>query len=175
MSTKGKLTRRDLPSMFILFGLASVMFAMIMSFVATKAIEKDSDLQPISGIVESVDEEHLFRFGPKLRIVIHDGSRLYSLTQDHLAYLAPGTLNLQRGSRITARVNQDLISRDLKWIWELKQNGNTILSYEDTSNYFKNSNEKDYKIARYAVAISFGLFILGVILRLFFGVWKDPN
>jgi len=175
MPATGTLTRRDLPSLLMFFGLASGMFALIMLTVATKTIKKESELQPIAGIVESVSESQLSRFGPKWRIVIKDGSRSYSLTQYDLAYLAPRSLSLHPGDKIAARVNQDWTSRDLKWIWELRQNGNTILSYDDISNYFKASNQKDYRIARYAVAISFGLFMLGAILRLYFGVWKEPN
>jgi len=83
--------------------------------------------------------------------------------------------SLQRGDSVTALVKDDFLGRDLEWMWELKRDGVTILSYEQTRELLEGERNRSLRIARWAGALSIALLFAAILLRIRFGRWRDSS
>lgn len=103
---------------------------------------------------------------------IRGDGRIYHLVQHDLGDSVPGLLTLQFGDNVIADAAPDKLGRDLDWVWELKRDGVTLLSYADTSNDFGRRAARALMVAHVSGVISLGLFALGILLRRYFGAWR---
>jgi hypothetical protein len=169
----GKASRRDLPSLCMIFCVIFGAAAIALPFGANLDLAKESDLRSTSGLVEDVYRTNRPKAGPKLHILIRMDGRLHHLTQDDLSQDVPALLGLEAGDSVTARVKGDFLGRDLEWLWELQRDGVTILSYEDTFRFVERRNARTREAAHWAGLFALGLFVVAILLRMHFGVWRD--
>jgi hypothetical protein len=173
MPVKRKLTRRDLPSVCMALGTFILIGALILSFGST-TIEEKSNLQLMSGTVSGLNERAV-KGGRALTIYVKDGVREYSLSQDHLLYIGCDISSIHIGDKIVALVKPSSINQDVKKVWEISRNGILVLSYEQTRKYFERVNENVNQTFHIMLTIPFVLFAMGIVLRVFFGAWKEPK
>lgn len=134
---------------------------------------KKSELYRISGTVQSASSTVSGKARRKLHIFVWDGNRLHHLTQDDLFYEVPALRGLRAGDSVAALVRRDSFGRNLEWVWEVQRDGVTILSYEQTQRFLEREEERMQVIARWAGALSIGLFVVAILLRIHFGAWRD--
>ena len=145
----------------------------MMSFGSTK-IEEKNDLQLMSGTVSGLNERAV-KNGRALTIYVKDGVREYSLSQDHLLYISCDISSIHIGDKIFAFVKPSSINQDVKKVWEISKNGNLVLSYEQTRKYFQRVNENVNQTFHFMLSISIVSFVIGIVLRMIFGAWKEPK
>jgi hypothetical protein len=171
-----KLTRRDLPAVFLIYSALFAVAAFALPFGASLDVVKESDLQTVAGSVQSAPRiRNGGKGGIKLHIFVRASDGLHHLTQDDLSGDVPSIMDLRAGDNVTARVKHDSLGRNLDWLWELKRDGDTILSYEETRRYLERRNARIGKIVPWVGAISFGLFVTALLLRRHFGAWRDAT
>ena len=175
MDSRRKATRRDLPALCLLFGAIFALGAVALPFGAKLDLAKKSELSHVSGTVERVARTFAGKAGAKLHIFINDGNRVHHLTQDDLSRDVPSLRSLEPGDKVVALVRRDFLGRDLEWVWELRRDGVTILSYDETQKFLGRGAERLRTVARFAGAFSIALLAIAVLLRLRFGAWRDHN
>lgn len=169
-----KPTRRDLPALCLIYGVIFAAAVLGLPLAANLDLARKSDLRAIVGTVQSSPRTTASgKAGTKLHIVIRANNGLHHLTQHDLSQEVPGIMDLQAGDNVTALVKRDSLGRDLDWLWELKRDGMTILSYEDTYRYLQRRNARMRELAHWAGALSLGLFAVAILLRRHFGAWRD--
>ena len=84
MSAMFKLTGRDLPAVCFFYCVLFAMAALALPFGANLDMANKSDLQPISGSLESVFRTNRPKAGPKLHTLVRVDNRVHHLTQDDL-------------------------------------------------------------------------------------------
>ena len=94
-----------------------------------------------------------------------DGSS-YQMVQDERVNGASGIVSLVPGENVTALMQQR--GSKLPLLWELNRDGSTILSYDDTRQFFQSKLHR----ASWARAIAFLLFVVSIVLRIRFGAWR---
>ncbi len=175
-NARRKPTRRDLPALCLVYAAIFAVSAIGLPFAANCDLAKKSDLHPVAGSVEGAPRMTVTgKAGTKLHIFIRASDGLHHLTQDDLSSDVPQIMHLHVGDNVIAHVKYDPFGRDLDWLWELQRDGVTILSYEDTSQYFQRRNERVGKIAEWAGVLSLGLFAGAILLRRRFGSWRDGS
>ena len=113
--------------------------------------------------------------GRKLHIFIQASDGAHHLTQDDLTQDVPGIMDLRAGDNVTAGVRRDSLGRDLDWLWELRRDGVTILSYDETRQFLEHRNARIRELAHWAGALFLGLFVTAILLRNHFGAWRDAT
>jgi hypothetical protein len=175
-NAKRGATRRDSPALCLIYAAIFALVAIGLPFAASLDLAKESDLQTIAGSVQSAPRvTNGGKGGVKLHIFVQGRDGLHHLTQEDLSRDVPVVMDLRAGDNVTARVKHDSLGRDLDWLWELKRDGNTILSYEQTLRYLERRNTRTGKIAPWAGALSLGLFVVAILLRRHFGAWRDTT
>lgn len=173
MKAKLKATRGDLPALCLIYGALFAFAAFALPFGAKLDLAKKSELYPLSGTLQNISRTSSGKGGTKLNISVWDGNRLRHLTQDDLFYDVPALRSLRAGDNVTALVRRDFFGRDLEWVWEVQCDGRTILSYEQTQGFLEQQRKQMEVIALWAGMFAIGLFVLSVLLRIHFGVWRD--
>jgi len=152
------------------------MVAFALPIGASLDVAKESELQTIAGSVQSAPRiRNGGKGGIKLHIFVQASDSLHHLTQDDLSGDVPRIMNLRAGDNVTARVKHDRFGRNLDWLWELKRDGDTILSYEETRRYLERRYARIEQIIPWVGAISFGLLVTALLLRRHFGAWRDTT
>jgi hypothetical protein len=178
MSAKVKrgATRRDSPALCLIYAAIFALAALGLPFAANLDLAKESDLHTVAGTVQSAPRvTNGGKGGIKLHIFVRGSDGLHHLTQDDLSWDVPGIMSLRAGDNVTARVRRDRLGRNLDWLWELKRDGNTILSYEQTVRYLERRGAQGRVIAHWAGGLSLGLFVAAILLRRHFGVWRNAS
>jgi len=90
-----------------------------------------------------------------------------------MGHLVPGIMgpimNLRVGDKVTARVERDLLGRDLDWLWEMQRGGITILSYQSTYLFMERRNVRIRQLCRWAGVLAFVSFLVAILLRRHYG------
>jgi hypothetical protein len=173
MGTKRSATRRDLPALCLLYSVIFALAAVGLPFGTKLDTARKDELRSIGGIVLDTSLTNLPKAGPKLHIYVRDGDRVFHLTQDDLSNEAPDVCTLRVGDNVTALVRRDFLGRDLEWVWEVRRDGVTLLSYEQTERHLENTMKRMKVIALCAGVISIGLLGLAIRLRTHFGAWSE--
>ncbi len=168
------LSRRDLPVLFLLPAILCGFFAVFLPVMAKLAMATESDLKYVAGTVEQAPRWLRGRSGGKLpiieiRVETDDGS--YVLHEQDLSH-ARDVMNLRPGDRITARVKP---VASYHTVWELKRDGVTIQSYQESYLYQAAQNQQaatDALLCGLVAAIS---LTVALALRMHFGTWRDPT
>lgn len=174
-ATRRLPTRRDLPALCLLYSVIVAAGAIGLSFAVKLDLVSKSDLQPLSGTVEGVFRTNSAKAGLKIHILVRADTRLHDLTQDDLSQDAPQLMSLRAGEYVTALVRHDSFGRDLDWLWELQRDGATLLSYDQTRQFFERRNENIRILAHWVDALSLALFVLAILLKWHFGVWREKR
>ena len=173
MKARRRATRRDLPVICLIYGVIFAFAALALPFAAKLDTAKKSELYPLSGTVQSISRTNSGKAGRKLHIFLWDRNRLHHLTQDDLFYDVPALQSLRAGDNVTALVRRDFFGRDLEWVWEVQCDGRTVLSYDQTQRFLEQVKKRMLVIARWAGALTAGLFLVAILLRVHFGAWRD--
>lgn len=173
-TTRRKATRRDSPVICLVYAAIFAFACFGLPLAQNLDMVKESELHPIAGTVQSTPRITTGKV-IKLYIFIRASDGLHHLTQDDLSTDFPEIMDLRAGDNIVAHVKHDSMGRDLDWFWELERNGVMILSYRDTYRYRERSNARGRELAHWAGEISLGLFVLAILLRRHFGVWRDKQ
>ncbi|MGA3055689.1 MAG: hypothetical protein ABSD63_15890 [Candidatus Korobacteraceae bacterium] len=169
------VTPRDLPALFLGFALVLGVFAVAIPVMGKLAMAKESDLKFVAGSVQQAPGWARGKGGSKLPIIIirvkmDDG--LYDLHEQDLSH-SREIMNLRPGDRITARVMP--FAGYYHNIWELKRDGVTIQSYQETYLFQAATNERGVIGSLAAGLISLILLIAALVLRMHFGAWRDST
>lgn len=167
-----KTTRRDLPGICVGFAAIFALSAVAFLIASRLDVASPRNLQMISGQVVLVSHTHGGKTTPKLDVFVRGSDGLHHLTEDDLTEDVPALKALRQGDLITAMVQP---GRDLDSLWELRRNGVTLLSVEDTTQYLKRRSARSLRFASAAALLAVALLILGVVLRSYFGAWYDTT
>jgi hypothetical protein len=164
-----------LPALFLGFALVLGVFAVAIPVMGKLAMAKESDLKFVAGSVQQAPGWARGKGGSKLPIIIirvkmDDG--LYDLHEQDLSH-SREIMNLRPGDRITARVMP--FAGYYHNIWELKRDGVTIQSYQETYLFQAATNERGVTGSLAAGLISLILLIAALVLRMHFGAWRDST
>jgi hypothetical protein len=167
-----KLTRRDLPARFLIYALVLGLFAVAVPVIGKLAMAKESDLKFVAGSVLQAPRWHReTEGGPIIIVPVETDDGPDDLDEQDLSH-SREIMNLRPGDRITARVMS--FGGDHN-IWELKRDGVTIQSYQDTYLYEAAMNERGVTAALAAGLISLIFLIVALGLRMYFGAWRDST
>lgn len=169
-------TRRDLPAMFLMYGVIFALgaFGLPIANNLDNKIIQEKDLQSISGTVQSAPRTTSGKGSMHLHIYLRASNGIFHLVQDDLTRSVPAIMDLRTGDRVTARVSPDR-TREVNWLWELRREGSTILSYEDTCRWIEGCKARGRVIAHWTGGLSLGCFALAILLRKYFGAWRDSK
>jgi hypothetical protein len=170
MSNGRKLSRRDLPALYLIGGFIFGFAALALPFGAKLDMAKRNELHAVSGIVQSITRTT--GKVTKLNIVVWDGNRSHHLTQDDLYYDVPTLHSLRTGDPISALVRRDFLGRDLEWFWEIRRGTETILSYDQTQRFLESEKERTDVFAYWAGVLSIAFLMAAIFLRVRFGAWQ---
>lgn len=173
-----KQTGSNLPALFLIFGICSVMLVLLGVLSSDSSLTKRSDLRTISGIVQRAP--YISGSGGKqgryLHVVIDGADGPHNLTQTDMGHMVPGIMepimNLRVGDSVIARVEHDPLGRGIDFLWELQRDGETILSYQDTYLFFERLNARRRKIGVWGAVLAFIFFLTAFQLRRHFGAWQ---
>lgn len=176
VKVKRRATRRDSPALCLIYASILGLAALGLPLAANFDLAKESDLHTVAGSVQSAPQvTNEGKSGIKLHIFIRGSEGFHHLIQDDLSGDVPGIMSLLPGDDVTARVRRDRLGRDLDWLWELKRDGNTILSYQQTLRYLERRSAQSRAIAHWAGGLSLGLFAAAILLRRHFGAWRNAS
>ena len=166
---KPGIPRRDLPYAFlfaaILLGLVAVAVAVIGKF----SMAKESDLKLVAGSVQRAPRWVHTKGGSIIVIRVKTDDGLHDLDEQDLSH-SREIMKLRPGDQITARVQ--FWGGDHN-IWELKRDGVTIQSYQDTYLYQAALN-RDGLTAALVFGLVASIFLMAaLVLRMYFGAWRD--
>ena len=172
MATR-RVTRRDTPALCLLFGGISALGAVIFGLSWHLDIASRDELSKIEGRVERVEHTHLAKGGPKIHIYVTGQGKTHHITQDELRGVTTSINTLKSGDAVVALVKHDSLWRDLEWLWELRRDGQLLLSYEQTLAMHQRNGQRLRPVAYGSALISGLLFVLGLMLRNHFGAWQS--
>jgi hypothetical protein len=89
-----------------------------------------------------------------------------------MSKVVPEIISIRIGDNVTARVKPDFMGRDLDWLWELRRDGATVLSYSDTDRFLQHRRARVISLAYGMGFISICILAVGVLLRRHFGAWS---
>jgi hypothetical protein len=168
---KPGIPRRDLPYTFLFVAILLGLIAVALAVIGKLSMAKESDLKFVAGSVQRAPRWVHTKGGPIIVIRVKTDDGLHDLVEQDLDH-SQEIMNLRPGDQITARVQFWGGDHD---IWELKRDGVTIQSYQDTYLYQAAMNEKGG-----TAALCFGLvasiFLTAALaLRMYFGAWRDST
>ena len=135
-------------------------------------LREKHELYEVSGIVESFNVESVYRGGKKMMIQLNSHGLVHRLAQDDFTRSIPALKTLQQGDEINTLVAPDELGRDLEWIWEIRREDQTLLSYEQTLELRK-PNTLQWFIAIAALLAAIGLLIASIKLRIKYQAWTS--
>ena len=160
----------NLPYFFLILTIALGFVAVALTVMTKLAMAKESDLKSVAGSVQQAPE-WLRGNGGKLpiiliRVVTDDG--LYDLDEFDLSHSGE-VMNLRPGDRITARVRPLATYHS---VWELKRDGVTIQSYQETRLFQAAQNAQSERNALLSVLAASISLTVALALRIYFGAWR---
>lgn len=164
-----KLTRRGLPAFFLTYGILSGIIWIGLPIIGWLSMAKESDLKLVSGSVQQKPRWQRTKGGPIIVIPVEMDDGLHDLTVEDVSHYRE-IMSLRPGDRISARVTSFLGYH----VWELNHEAVTIESYQDTYLYRTRQNERGAEAAPWFGLISLICLTVALILRMYFGTWRDP-
>ncbi len=164
-----KLPRRNLPYTFLVLAILLGFIALILPLSGWLAMAKESDLKLVAGSVEQGPGWASPRGGPIIFIRVKMDDGLHDLVEEDLSH-SRAIMKLKPGDHVTALVKSFFGQND---IWELKRDGVTIESYQDTYLYRTRENEQGTTNALWLGLASSILLTVAIALRMYFGAWRD--
>jgi hypothetical protein len=139
---------------------------------------KESDLRSVAGSV--LQAPTLLRpFGPIIRIRVETDHGPATIFEEDVSH-SREIMNLKPGDHVTARVYLSRVgnvsdSSNEYHIWELKRDGVTIESSQDTYLYETRELEQ-YKTSALWLGLAASICLMVALpLRMHFGAWVDPT
>jgi hypothetical protein len=124
-------TRRDLPAVFLFYGVFVWLFAILLACSDIGRLAVGSPLQTISGTVESIFHKS-GRSGNYFNLVVQTPAGPRHLTEEDLLMRSvPEARRFAPGDMVTAEVRHQAL-HDEDWCWALKRNGKVILTLDQT-------------------------------------------
>lgn len=165
----GKQIARNLPQVFLYLAFLSGMFSFWL-LVSWLNMPKEGDLKSVAGSVQRAPRflvDGLIAVPVELDGGLHDDL----IYDDNLSH-SREIMKLKPGDHITARVHSFL--GDTR-IWELKRDGITIISYQETYQYEYPSHERLTTNLLAFGTLSAILLTVALALRIHFGAWRNPT
>jgi hypothetical protein len=165
---------RALPAFILILAIIVGIFAVAVPVMGKLAMAKEGDLKFVAGSVQQAPGWVTGRHGNKFPIIVirvktDDG--VYDLDEQDLSHSGE-IMNLRPGDRITARVMPFVGYHN---VWELKREGVTIQSYQETYLFQVATNERGVTGSLAAGLIALMLLMVAFVLRMYFGAWRDPT
>lgn len=167
---KRKLTRRDLPILFLRYAIVLGLITLGLLSIGWLAMSRKSDLKLVSGSVQQRPRWQRTKGGPIIVIPVEMGDGLHDLTVEDLSHYQ-AIMRLKPGDHITALVTSFLEYR----VWQLQRDGVMLESYEDMNLYQTTMNERGAIAAFCSGLLSLICLMTALSLRMYFGTWRDPN
>jgi hypothetical protein len=172
MPARRKLTVRDLPALFVLFGALFGAISVGLPIAERMDMANERDLVRVSGHVDRIYVTNRPKAGRKLQITLRSSDRIYNLSQEDMSAVVPAIGLIKPGDKIDALVSPDKIGRDLEWIWVLTRDGNTIVSYQDTETFLQARQARTRWFIYVSGLLSVCLIAAGVEMRRRLGAWR---
>ncbi len=167
--SKRKLTRRSLPTFFLVFAIMLGLMALVGPLIGGLSIAKESDLKFVAGSVQRAPR--WTTEGDLIRIRVETDDGICDLFEEDLSH-SRAIMKLKPGDQVTARV-QSLLGE--YHIWELKRDGVTIESYQDMYLYETRRIERGTTNALWTGLVASILLTVALALRMYFGAWRAPT
>ena len=169
--SKRKLSRRNLPNMFLGLAIMLGFIALVIPLAGWLSMAKESDLKFFAGSVQRAPRWVSTKGGPIIVIRVKMDDGLHDLVEEDFSH-SRAIMQLKPDDHVTALVKSFFGQYD---IWELKRDGVTIESYQDTYLYRTRENERGA-----TNALAFGLvasifLTVAIALRMYFGAWRDST
>ena len=164
------LSRRDLPYTFLILAIMLGFSALVLPLLGWLRMAKESDLKFVAGSVLQAPK-WLRPSSPMIRIRVETDDGPADIFEEDLSH-SREIMNLRPGDRITARV---MPFAGYHNIWELKRDGVTIQSYQETYLFQAATNERGVTGSLAAGLISLILLMAGLVLRMHFGAWRNST
>ena len=164
-----KLTRRDLPILFLRYAIVLGLITLGLLSIGWLAMARKSDLKSVAGTVQQAPRWQRTKGGPIIVIPVEMGDSLHDLTVEDVSHYQ-AIMNLKPRDHITALVTSFLEYR----VWELKRDGVMLESYEDMYLYQTAMNERGAIVAFGSGLLSLVFLMMALSLRMYFGTWRDP-
>lgn len=114
------------------YGIAIFSFILLVMVIFFAPIPKYDELQDTKGkVIRISSKESSHSTIVNIELATSDGINKL------VTNLCSRVRDVQEGDRIEAKVYEDYFGRKFYWIWELKANGEAMLSYDDVFNYNK--------------------------------------
>ncbi len=168
-SARRKLPRRNLPYMFLSLAIMLGFIALIIPLTGWLAMAKPSDLKLFAGSVQRAPGWANTKGGPMIVIRVKTDDGLHDLVEEDLGH-SRVIMKLRPGDQVTALVKSFFGQND---IWELKRDGVTIESYQDTYLYRTRENDRATTNALWVGLAASILLTVAIALRMYFGAWRD--
>jgi hypothetical protein len=172
MPSRRTLNRRDLPALCMLFGGLLGAGAVGIPLAGRLDLAPEGSLTLISGRVVNVYRTDLPKAGSKVHILVRAADRVHHLTQEDMSSVVSEIMSIRIGDNVAARVRPDFMGRDLDWLWELRRDGVTVLSYSDTDRFLQHRRAGVISLAYGMGFISICILAVGALLRRYFGAWS---
>ena len=176
MSSTTKATRRDLP-------LICLLFSIFLAFGASAlSLDARSNEPPAAGQLASVSGRviHAYRKKgsgkgrPQVHLLVQAADGLHDFARDDLSPAISGALAVREGDNVVALVQPGSIAQPADSLWELRQNGITLLRYEDVASQVGDEIRREAAMRNFLGGVAVLLLIAALALRRAFGAWRDP-
>ena len=162
-----RFSPRNLPYTFLFLAIA-LGFISLCLVAGWLSMPKESDLKSFTGSVQRAPSWVHTKGGPMIRIRVEMDDGLHNLFEEDLSH-SREIMKLKPGDHVTARA-QSLLGE--YHIWELKRDGVTIESYQDTYLYESREHERGVTSALWFGLASSILLTVALALRMYFGAWR---
>jgi hypothetical protein len=171
VGTQRKLPRRNLPYTLLVLAIMLGLIALILSLSGRLAMAKESDLKVFAGSVQRAPRWVNTRGGPiiVIRVKVDDG--LHDLVVEDFSH-SRAIMKLRPDDQVTALVKSFLGQYD---VWELRRDGVTTESYQDTYLYRSRENERATTNALWFGLAASILLTVAIALRMYSGVWREST
>lgn len=166
-----RYSRRNLPYMFLILAIVVGFIALLVPASRRLSMAKESDLKFVAGSVQQAPSLVQTKGSPIIRIRVETEDGLQNLFLEDLSH-SREIMNLEPGDHVIARVQSFFGQSD---IWELQRDGVTIESYQDAYLYSTQALEQGTTNALWLGLVSSILLTVAVVLRMFFGAWRDST
>jgi hypothetical protein len=151
-------------------GLAIVLgfIALVIPLSGWLAMAKEGDLKFFAGSVQRAPGWESTKGGPTIVIRVKKDDGLHDLVEEDLSH-SRAIMKLKPDDHVTALVKSFFGQYD---IWELKRDGVTIESYQDTYLYRTRENERGGTNALWFGLVASIFLTVAIALRMYFGAWR---
>src|SRR5271156_3698410 len=111
MPARRKLTVRDLPALFALFGALFGAISVGLPIAERMDMANERDLVRVSGHVDRIYVTNRPKAGRKLQITLRSCDRIYNRSREDMSAVVPAIGLIKPGDKIDALVSPDKIGR----------------------------------------------------------------